>query len=314
MNKRILFLLTILISPIIIANDYVEPSAELFESSSVEQDTATNSEKITPIAENPDVEAQVEGHYPELRRPDSLPLGSIQHAWDRASNDSGVYLINFNPREVIKLVTREFMTTSIVLPPWEQIEEIIVGDEGSYRVTKPKPNIMMIRPTEFVGIDSSITALGRSGHVYAFYVRSEGYNSKHISDIMVHVRVPAPRYLDKNGKLNEANIELTQKTDYLDAMTFDPANLDFNFSMAGNKSIAPERVFSDGARTWFDYGDKMGRKTLPSIYAVIDGVDTPINVSREGNKLVAQHTGTFCLKSGKKITCVYPTDKKLRNT
>ncbi len=308
MKKLLIFLLITFISPQLIAEDFNDAPDDLFESSVIPN--KVSHQKITPIAENPDVEAQVDGNYPDLKRPDSLPLGAIQHAWDRASTQSGVYQVNFNSREVIKLVTREFMTTSVVLPPWEKIEEIIVGDESSYRVTKPKPNIIMIRPNEFVGIDTSITALGQSGHVYAFYVRSEGYNSKHISDIMVHLRVPAPKYLDKNGKLNGSEIELAQQTDYLDSVIFDPANLDFDFSMAGNKSIAPDHVFSDGVRTWFDYGKKMGKKTLPTIYAVIDGVDTPINVSREGSKLVAQHTGCFCLKSGKKVTCVYPSDKK----
>jgi ComB9 competence protein len=206
------------------------------------------------------------------------------------------------------LVTREFMTTSVVFPPWEKIEEIVAGDDSSYRITKIKPNVLSIRPNEFVGVDSSITAFGESGHTYSFYVRSEGYNSQNVSDITVYVRVAAPKYV--KGQVLDPEVTLAEKTDYLDAVIFDPANLNFSFSMSGDKSIAPERVFSDGTRTWFDYGKKMGKKTLPSIYLVVDGVDTPINVTREGTKLVAQATGSFALKSGQKVTCVYPSDQK----
>lgn len=263
---------------------------------------------IKPIAENRDVEAQVRGQYPALNRQESLPLGAIQHAWDDAGTDAGVYQVQYNPREVIRLLTREFMTTTIIFPAWENIVEEVVGDKSVYQIKKPKPNIVVIIPNEFVGVDSSITLVGESGHVYAFYVRSEGYNSENISDIAVHIRVPAPKFEPRNSNALLSS-ELKEKTDYLEAVSFDPALLNFDFDMAGDQSIAPERVYSDGLRTWFDYGSKMGSKTLPVIYAIIDEVDTPINVSREGTRLVAQATGAFTLKIGKKLTCVRPSSK-----
>jgi ComB9 competence protein len=252
------------------------------------------------------VEAQVSGHYPALNRQESLPLGAIQHAWDNADPFAGVYQVHYHPRSVIRLITREFMTTTIIFPLWESIVEEVIGDKSAYQIKKPKPNVVVIIPNEFVGIDSSITLIGESGHVYAFYVRGEGYNSENISDIAVHIRVPAPKFeLSKKNTLFTS--ALKEKVDYLEAVSFDPALLNFEFDMAGDPSIAPERIYSDGVRTWFDYGDKMGLKTLPVIYAVIDDVDTPLNVIREGNRLVAQGTGAFTLKSGKKVTCVTPS-------
>jgi len=263
--------------------------------------------KVTPIAENREVEAQVRGQYPELNRQESLPLGAIQHAWDNAEPSAGIYQVHYNPREVIRLITREFMTTTIVFPVWENIIDEVLGDKSAYQIKKPKPNVVVIMSNEFVGVDSSITLVGESGHVYVFYVRSEGYNSENISDIAVHIRVPAPKFepRDKNALLTA---DLKDKTDYLEAVSFDPKQLNFDFDMAGDQSIAPERVYSDGLRTWFDYGSRMGSKTLPVIYALIDEVDTPINVTREGSRLVAQAVGSFTLKSGKKITCVKPSE------
>jgi len=267
--------------------------------------------KVTPISENRDVEAQVSGQYPALNRQESLPLGAIQHAWDNAEPSAGIYQVQYNPREVIRLITREFMTTTIIFPVWEVIVEELLGDKSVYQIKKPKPNVVVIIPNEFVGVDSSITLVGESGHVYAFYVRSEGYNSANISDIAVHIRVPAPKFEPRNSNAL-LTAELKDKTDYLEAVSFDPAQLNFDFDMAGDQSIAPERVYSDGLRTWFDYGSKMGSKTLPVIFAVIDEVDTPINVTREGTRLVAQALGAFTLKSGKKLTCVTPSSKETK--
>lgn len=268
---------------------------------------ADNINTVSNVHANPDVENQVVGDYPNLQRKESLPLGAIQHAWDEAPENAGVYRIHFDPNQVIKLSLREFMTTTVVFPLWEVITDVEVGDKPNFEVTKLKPNIVTIKPNGYVGLDSSITLVSESGLVYPFYVRSEGYNSKNISDLKVEILVPAPHFKEKRGVFSPKEPTLQEKQDYLEEVAFDPDNFNFNYSMSGDQSIAPQRIYSDGVRTWFDYGKDIHKKTLPTIYAVIDNVDTPINVNREGNKLVAQYAGSFTLKSGAKFTCVYPT-------
>src|SRR5262249_22389452 len=140
------------------------------------------------------VSEQSEGDYPELKREPTVPLASMQKAWEHADYGAGVRIVNFDPRDTVRLVVREYMTTTIVFPQWERIEEVIVGDEGNYQIIKPKDNILTIRPTNYVGMDTSITLIGESGHVYGFYVRVEGHNSKNISDITVRMQVPEPIY------------------------------------------------------------------------------------------------------------------------
>jgi ComB9 competence protein len=268
------------------------------------------------LSENPDVEAQLKGEYGSLKREQSMPLGAIQHVWDKAHEGAGVRSVDFNPRDTLRVITREFMSTTIVFPAFERISKIENGDASVINATTPKPNMIVLRPQDFVGVDTSITAIGDSGHVYPIYVRVEGYNSNNMPDLKVNVRVPAPKYAvaenakilnDQDGALSKYKEAVTQKGDYLEAVTFDPSQLDFNFTMAGNKEIAPNRIYSDGIRTWFDYGNRIKKGDLPAIYAVVDGVDTPINVYREGTKLVAQASGTFSLRNGERLTCAYPT-------
>jgi ComB9 competence protein len=256
-------------------------------------------ENLLPTVENPDIEAHSSGDYPNLSRDESLPLGAIQHAWDNATDSSGVYIVDFKSSKTIKIRAREYMTTSIVFPAWEEIEEVIVGDKSVLITSKPKSNIITIWPQNSVSVDTNITAISKSGHVYPFYVRVEGYNSKNISDLILHIRVPMPPLPI------EKKLEQEEKQDYLDEVLFNPSKLDFDFNMAGDKTIAPERVYSDGILTWFDYGDRINKGNIPAIFAVINGVNTPINVSREGSKLVAQATGKFILKRGDQEVCVY---------
>ncbi|MBN9344513.1 MAG: TrbG/VirB9 family P-type conjugative transfer protein [Holosporales bacterium] len=261
------------------------------------------------LTEHPDVENQVKGQYPDLERKESLPLGAIQHAWDYAKEGAGVYNVTYTGGEIIKLRCREMMTTCIILPTWERVDKFTLGDPSSFKVEQPRANIITIQPQEFTGLDSNLVVIGVSGKVYSFYLRSEGYNTNHVPDLAVYIRVAKPSTLSPSLAPIKGKEEFT-KDDYLEEVSFNPSNLNFNFTMAGDKEIAPHRVYSDGIRTWFDYGEEIKKKGLPAIYAVIDGVDTPINVSREGTKIVAQHSGSFTLRNGHKVVCVFPTSQE----
>jgi len=260
-----------------------------------------------------EVSQQAEGDYPTLNREAAVPLASMQKAWEHADYGSGVRIVNFDPRDTVRLVVREYMTTTIVFPQWERIEEVIIGDEGNYQTLTPKDNILIIRPTNYVGIDTSITLIGEKGHVYSFYVRVEGHNSKNISDITVRMQVPEPVYAYAKQQKQTKSREIEQeKEDYLEEAYLDSSKLDFKFSMSGDEEIAPDLVYSDGVRTWFDYGDNLDERNLPTFFSVVDGYQKAINVTMDGSRLVAHGAGSFVLKSGDKVTCVYPTPNKSR--
>lgn len=256
---------------------------------------------------NADVEKQVKGDYPPLSRKESLPLGAIQHAWDQPGEEAGVYSVQFNPRQIIRVRLREYMTTTVSLPFWERISSYEVGDEGSYFVKQVNPTTLNVRTHGLVGADTTLTVFGESGQIYGFYLRAEGYNSKNISDIIVHVQ--SPKVMKQDVSLYQKTDKGGESQDFIEKASIDPAQFDFNYTMAGDSSIAPMRVYTDGIRTWFDYGARIKKGDLPVIHQVIDGVDTPVNVLRQGEKLVAHGTGIFSLKHGTRVTCIYPSKR-----
>ncbi len=285
-------------------------------------------EEGTLNAGNENVEQHHDGKYPRLERQHSL--GAIQQAFDQSTEEAGVYKVTYSQQALIKLRLREFMTTIVVLPSWEEIVDIIVGDKSTFEASKKESHIFLLKPKDFIGADSNITVLGRSGLVYTFYVRSEGYNSVNLPDLRVHVHVPGdiPRQFpiqspsqngtkedfDKRGEnpsLQQDRLAHSTK-DYPQTLPPKMDRLNFKWSMAGDQTIAPRQVFSDGVRTWFNFddgaGSKIEEKDLPVISRVLDGVDTPINTRIEDNLIVAEATGIFTLKNGNRITCVYPTD------
>jgi len=267
------------------------------------------------VAETLDREEK--GKFPRLERQHTL--GAIQRAWDKAPNQSGTYSVPYSQQEVLKLRLRAYMTTTVVFPSWEKLDEIIIGDASTFEASQAKDNILLLKPKEFIGADSNITVIGKSGLVYTFYVRSEGFNSENLPDLRVHVHVPGtipvsfPLALSNEEKTGPG--DLTKKDGPLNEFypqKLEPRldKLNFKWTMSGDASLAPQQVFSDGVRTWFNFGHTLEEQDLPVIARVIDGIDTPVNTRLEGTMIIAESVGIFTLRNGDRVVCAYPSDTK----
>jgi len=283
---------------------------------------------IDSVSASPDVEDEAKGKYPPLQREESLPLGQIQRAWDKAPASEGIYHLEFSPDRIAKIRVRQFMPVTIVFPEWETLSsDPEAGDSFVFSVQRAGTNKLVVR-AKFVGADATITVIGDSGTVYPFYVRAEGANSVNVPDVVVYLHAAPPlagvvmasNTRDaKDGKPaapaslkpavgNGREVTGEKAPDFVKPIAFNPDKLSFDFNMAGDRSIAPQRVFSDGVFTWFDYGVKWDRDDLPAVYRVVDGVDTPVNTRIKGTMLVAEAAGAFTLRNGQRVVCVRPAD------
>ncbi|HQS84737.1 MAG: hypothetical protein B7Y25_07385 [Alphaproteobacteria bacterium 16-39-46] len=268
------------------------------------------------------VSAQQNGDYGALERPESVPLGQIQEAWNAAEPNAGVYSVNFEPQHIIRLKSRIFTTTSIILPKWEEIEDISLGDNDSFLVEKKTKNIVSIMP-KGEGCDTTLTIIGKSGNVYAFYIRAEGVHSKSLPDIVVYVQGEFSTFSKKKADLEHTKTGpesgvmrgFTNHTpaDYINSIPFAPENITFSFKMSAKNpesiEIAPQKVYSDGIWIWLDYENTWDRITLPAVYRIIDGVDTPVNTRIKDSKIIVHGTAPLTLKSGQKVVCIMPSEQ-----
>lgn len=272
-----------------------------------------------------EINNQAQGNFPELNRNTSISVGALQKAWDipRASSGQtspGIIRYAWHPNLVMAIRTREYMVSTIHLPEWERLTNLIVGDPVVFEARQVKPNVFAIRPVNG-GADTNVTAIGVSGNVYNFYIRSEGWNSEHISDFTVYVdknspgegsssvlarssggsnitdvisSIPAHNSGGNNfatslfGSLTPTTNSTSniQAPDYLRNIAFRPDALQFNMKIFAkdeeSKEIAPVRVFHDGIWTYFDYGDKADYVRRPVVYMVVDGVDSMVNTRTAG--------------------------------
>lgn len=143
-----------------------------------------------------ELQQQSQGQFPIMERSGSMPLGALQRAWDAPYSASGqtapgVMRYVWRPDFVMAVRTREYMATTVYFPEWERVGDVVIGDQVAFEVQRVRPNVIALRPT-YPGADTNVTALGLSGNLYSFYVRSEGFNSDQISDFAVYVYANQP--------------------------------------------------------------------------------------------------------------------------
>jgi type IV secretory pathway VirB9-like protein len=234
-----------------------------------------------------DIMEQSSGQYPVMDRSTSYSMGALQKAWDApyasaGQTAPGVIRFGWQPDFVMALRVREYMVSTVNLPDWEQITNIIIGDPIVFEAKRIKSNIFAIRPSH-AGADSNITVVGSSGRIYSFYVRSEGWNSDQVTDITVFVDSPRPPQAMANAQSNtpatpgiEAMVGGADKgavpPDYVREIAFKPENLQFNMKIFAptpdDVEIAPERVYNDGIWTYFDFGAKSDSMAVLSCTAL----------------------------------------------
>ncbi|MTJ79749.1 MAG: TrbG/VirB9 family P-type conjugative transfer protein [Telmatospirillum sp.] len=269
------------------------------------------------------IDQQAKGQFPTMERGPSLPLGTLQRSWDRpvpASGQAAPGIIHYmwHPDFVMGVRTRDFMVTTVLLPPWERANEFYVGDPVVFEVKRVRPNVVAVRSRN-AGADSNLTILGASGNAYNFYLRSETWNSTQVTDLTVYVDAPHPASegeafdvrADTVAGAALPGVAAGAMPDYLRRIVFRPEDLRFDMKMFIGKDedadIAPERVFEDGVFTYFDYGDRGDSVARPVVHQVVDGVDTVVNsrtAGKKGNVLIAEAVGDFTLRNGNRVVCV----------
>jgi len=262
------------------------------------------------------IEQQSRGEFPTMDRSPALPLGSLQRSWDRpqpanGQTAPGVIHYLWQSDFVMAVRTRDFMVTTLMLPPWERVSDFYVGDPVVFEVKRVKPNVLAVRSRN-AGADSNLTLLGGSGNLYNFYLRSEAWNSAQVTDLAVYV--DAANGGEESGDTADPAVSRVGSPavpDYIRHIVRHPDDIRFDMKMfasrPGDGDIAPLRVFEDGLFTYFDFGDKSDVIARPVVHEVVDGVDVAVNsrtVGVNGSILVAEAVGDFTLRNGNRVVCV----------
>jgi ComB9 competence protein len=282
---------------------------------------------------------QSEGIFPQMARAGAG--GQVQDAWNVSEPREGVYAVRMCDDCVYKVRVREFMTTTIMLPPDAVIAAADLGDTTGFQATVKFSNMVAVRPATY-GVDTNLNVYTKSGKVYPFYLRAESFNSINVPDLMVRVlgretpdaiagavpmnaaapgAAPDPQAGGAAGsakpgdKVAAAVADLTnpkpQAGDFVRTVPFDPSKLrgwnDYKLWGGGDaeRELKPVMVYRDDFFTYLQYGRKFDGLELPTAYVVRDGIDELVNSRVQGNTFIVESTAkVISLKNGKSFICV----------
>lgn len=258
------------------------------------------------------IEAQAAGNYGPMERLTQLPQGSINRQFDRPApgrTQTQPYVVSFSwdPLLVMQVRTPTHLGTRLYLPDWETVREPVSNTKPwAFEVAKIAQNRVLVL-ARVAGDDTIVTINGASGNSYVFYVRAEGFNATTAPDAIAVVDARPPNA----GRAPVVSVATGMQTTATGAAV-DPSSLQFVHRWFirddRDREIAPERIFQSGAYTYFDFGARAATMTRPAIFAVVDGVDTQVNVETKGEQgqllRVDAIDGDFLLRSGERLVCV----------
>ncbi len=243
--------------------------------------------------------------------------GQIQEAWNEADAHAGVYEPRLCENCVYKVRTREFMVTTLELPEGAVITKADLGDPVGFAIEIRGANLVAVRPS-VGGVDSNLNVYTKAGMVYAFYIRSENFNSNHVPDLMVRILgrekpsvIVAAADGDAAGTAPDPQKMKATPKDFVGKVPFDPAALHgwSDYDLRGDEELKPEIVYRDTVFTYIHYSKAQWQGgELPTAYVVRDGIDELVNSHVKGSTFVVEAVAPLItLKLGKKFLCVQYT-------
>ncbi|MBR7158675.1 MAG: TrbG/VirB9 family P-type conjugative transfer protein [Alphaproteobacteria bacterium] len=292
---------------------------------------------------------QSSGSYPPLDVNFMTSRGMLQKAWSEpmknmgeGQTSPGYSRYSWAPEKVLPVRLRESMATLINFPAWEVIDSIWIGDTSSFVGEFPSPNsLLLFTQPGMIGVDSNLIVFGRSGNRYAFYLRSEGYNTDRITNAVVDVIVPnapsgsgvtggvssnTPGWVSgmRGSGMNPAipgnslnpsaalNVASNAPKNWLEGIPTNPEKFRFDIEVylpnPNDIDIAPERVWHDEIFTYIDFGPKaLAMLERPIVNLIVQDSEVPVGFRTRGPNgrlIIVEAVGDMVLRNGQKIVCL----------
>ncbi len=219
--------------------------------------------------------------------------------------------IEFENNKTQKIRTRFAMATTLIFE--NEIESYILGDSTGFKIDEI-PNIanaLAIKPL-LIGVDTSLTIFTKDKRIHNFYLFSTDYRNRSNSDLIVYIQdeVAKAQKFEKQAELERDYLILEEG---IAKVKVKKADIQRNFrqkALKKNEWLLAEEIFSDKKFTYFKYSkDKMPQ--VPSIFAVIDKQDSPIETRIIGDYLIAETINPkWSIKSEDSYVCVERVEKK----
>ncbi|MBU1248615.1 MAG: TrbG/VirB9 family P-type conjugative transfer protein [Proteobacteria bacterium] len=255
-------------------------------------------------------------------------LGSFQKIFEESETYENISKFEYSDTNIIKVMLRENMQTTLIFPFGEEIINVEIGDRVNFKYVANKKDLSLAHIAMIYsilpGADTNLTAFGKSGNIYSFYLRSYSVEANvppdfriHIMDASVQDRVAAIKQAEANAscqgcdeKDKPAKQAKAPDGDYLRSLPekIDPSQINMAYITAdGASMLQPLRIFDDGYFTYFEFApDNMDQvEGVPVVYKVVDGYDTLVNTRIQKGSVIAESINErWTIRRGDQYLCV----------
>ena len=220
-----------------------------------------------------------------------IDLNQVQEAY-AINNDDAIIVYKFNSYKQRIIRTRIMAKTTVFLPHGDKPISIANGSPQAFKIELAKENKsrydlsnVFTISSKYVGSDTTLTIIGKSGRVYNFYIYSVGLDSATIPNSTVFITLDGKlpnllKPIDLNAKdktilalkkeinnyKQKLDIDIQKKTKNLKKFNIANIQLDYKF----NDDFNLAAVFNDDEFTYFKFKDKFN---IPRFYYVDEKKD-----------------------------------------
>lgn len=213
--------------------------------------------------------------------------------------------INYQPNKTIKIRTRHAMATTLIFD--SEIDNFVLGDQTGFKIESipNQANALAIIP-QLIGIDTSLTIFTSDGKIHTFYVFSTDYKNSNNPAFIIYIKddEAVKAKLAKQKAIDENYLVIKDGIAELKVLKTDIYKGYTQKAKKENEWLLSAEIFSDKKFTYFKYAkDEMPQ--IPTLYAVIDNQDNPVETRVIGDYLIAETINPkFTIKSGDSYVCV----------
>lgn len=222
------------------------------------------------------------------------------------ATDSRIHRIDYDDGAVVRLDACYGFQTMIEFGPDERIENVGLGEAAQWLVVPNKrANLLFVKPSYKVAHSNMTVATDRRRYSFELVARDSDAcrNGKVIYDLRF-------RYPQEEAAARVAAVTAAVETPAPPAASMPPPTArNSAYSFSGAHENVPLRVFDDGKRTWFSWGE--GAST-PAVFAVgSDGSETLVGFTAQDGYLVADQVAPkFLLRRGEALATLFNDDWK----
>jgi type IV secretion system protein VirB9 len=216
--------------------------------------------------------------------------------------DSRIQVMTYNPDDVFQFTGFYGFQSSIELDEEEVVETISMGDTMAWQIV-PSGRRIFLKPIE-ENATTNMTVLTNQ-RLYHFELHAE-----HASGIRDPRMVFTMRFLYPDSPHSNSGIQQLSTASAPDLS--EPGRYNFRYTISGEDTIAPIKIFDDGEFTYFEFRKKNAE--IPAFFKVNnDGTESIVNYRVAGDYIVIERvTSQFTLRSGSDIVCVFNEAMPLR--